>query len=147
MKPAKSEHYVSTHRKLQCFQMRGNSDFWTCPTPNQTGMKNPWKPQAFTLKYIICPMCQKISIFYSPYCVIHHHVSVTEALGSELSSDYPSRILNDSYITLNLRNTLLTFKINSHFWRSAPSPSFFPPPRILRTWSDHQAQCLTGKRN
>ena len=66
MKPAKSEHYTSTHRKLQCFQMRGNSDFWTCPTPNHTGMKNPWKPQVFSQKYIICSLCKNVSNFYSP---------------------------------------------------------------------------------
>ena len=47
--------------------MRGNSDFCTCPTPNQTGMKNPWKPTVFTQKYIICSLCKKISNFYSPY--------------------------------------------------------------------------------
>ena len=42
--PAKSERYTSTHRKLQCFQVRGYSGFRT-PTPNQTRMKNPWNPK------------------------------------------------------------------------------------------------------
>ena len=55
MMPGMIEHYTSAHRELQCFQMRENSVFWTCPTPNQTEMKNPWKSLTFTPKYIICP--------------------------------------------------------------------------------------------
>ena len=41
MMPGMIEHCTSVHRELQCFQMRENSVFWTCPTPNQTEMKNP----------------------------------------------------------------------------------------------------------
>ena len=56
--PGMIEHCTSTHKELQCFQMRENSVFWTCPTPNQTETKNPWNVLSFTQKYIICPMCK-----------------------------------------------------------------------------------------
>ena len=58
MMPGMIEHYTSAHRELQCFQMRENSVFWTCHTPNQTKTKNPWNVLSFTPKYIICPMCK-----------------------------------------------------------------------------------------
>ena len=58
MMPGMIEHYTSAQRELQFFQMRENSVFWTCPTPNQTETKNPWNVLNFTPKYIICPMCK-----------------------------------------------------------------------------------------
>ena len=79
--PGMIEHCTSAHRELQCFQMRENSVFWTCPTPNQTKMKNPWKSQAFTPKYIICPMCKfeipkkvfithpTVDVIFTPYVI------------------------------------------------------------------------------
>ena len=113
--PGMIEHYTSIHRELQCFQMRENSVFWTCPTPNQTKMKNPWKSLTFTQKYIICPLCQKNSYYYSPYCLLMvsywYHLSWQVFSCKEAALEVTFQLVNQSksVMSCNFRHSDILF--------------------------------------